>query len=72
MIGANLQQDLVGTSLDEQGRQLIADTLGFAPRAALEAFLDYGLSDVEIARYHKLPTELVAELRDHWGLAQNS
>lgn len=72
MIGENLDQDLAGTSLDEQGRRLIADTLGFAPRAALAAFVDYGLSDVEIARYHKLPTELVSELREYWGLAPNS
>src|SRR6056297_219443 len=64
----NLDQDLAGMSLDAERRRRIAETLGVAPRAALSAFLDYGLSDTEIAGYHRLPTEIISELRDHWGL----
>ena len=72
MTRANLDRDLAGTWLDAERRCRIAETLGVAPRAALSAFVDYGLSDTEIASYHKLPTEIITELRDHWGLTPNS
>lgn len=72
MLSDTLDRDLAGTSLDAKRRRKIAETLGMAPRAALSAFVDYGLSDSEIARYHNLPTWVIAELRDHWGLAANT
>ena len=67
----NHDQDFVSNPLDCERRRRIAETLGVAPRATLSAFVDYGLSDIEIARYHKLPTEIVSELRNHWGLPAN-
>ena len=71
MTRGSFDRDLEGTSLDAERRRRVAETLGLAPRAALSAFVDYGLSDTEIARYHKLPTEIVSELRDHWRLLPN-
>lgn len=50
-------------------RDQIADALGPCPRAALAALVGLGLSDEEIARYHELPRDLIAELREVWNLA---
>ena len=45
------------------------DALGPLPRAALEALVSYGLSDAEIARYHRVPPEAVGLLRVLWEIA---
>lgn len=68
---SKLDQDLDGTSLDERGRQRIAETLGRAPRDALSALVGYGLHDHDIARYHGIPCELVTELREIWRIQPN-
>jgi hypothetical protein len=41
------------------------------PREVLEAMVDYGLNDVEISRYFKLPRDLITILRQHWGIDGN-
>lgn len=58
--------DLADPSLDQRQRRRIAETLGPSPRAALSALVDYGLTDGDIARYHDLPHNLVADLRVLW------
>src|SRR6056297_2794935 len=55
-----LNTDLTGMALDAERRRRIAETLGGC-----------GLNDDDIARYHRLPMEVVAELRDFWGIAPN-
>ncbi len=42
--------------------------LGPRPKQALETFVDLGLSDVEIARYFRIATQHVGELRRIWGV----
>lgn len=49
-------------------RGRVADALGPAPRDALLALVDYGLSDAEIARYRCLPQATVSHLRAFWGI----
>ena len=44
--------------------------LGPAPCAALAALVDYGLTDAEIARYHRLAPEVVTQLRVLWRIGQ--
>ena len=46
-----------------------ASVLGPTPRRALAALADLGLSDAEIARYHRLPRHCVSELRSIWNIA---
>jgi hypothetical protein len=58
------------SSDDESLGRRIFETLGPTPRDALLALVEYGLEDHEIARYHKLSTELVTELRDQWGISR--
>jgi hypothetical protein len=48
----------------------LAGCLGPAPRAALAALVDYGMTDAEIARYHRLAPDLVTQLRAVWGIGQ--
>lgn len=43
--------------------------LGPTPKRALAALADLGLSDSEIARYHRLPRQCVSELRSIWNIA---
>jgi len=66
-----LNTDLTGMALDAERRRRIAETLGDTPREALSALVGCGLNDDDIARYHRLPMEVVAELRDFWGIAPN-
>ncbi|MGS4947806.1 hypothetical protein ACVDG3_20215 [Meridianimarinicoccus sp. RP-17] len=61
--------DLDDPSLDENRRRRVAETLGPLPRAALSALVDYGLTDEDIAGYHGLPRDLVAELRAIWHIS---
>ena len=42
--------------------------LGPSPKRCLEMFADLGLSDPEIARYFKIPTDVVTELRQVWRI----
>jgi hypothetical protein len=49
----------------------ILDALGPMPAKVLAAMVDYGLSDTEIGRYYDLPDDMVATLRDAWGLDGN-
>ena len=49
----------------------LADPPGARPREALAALVDYGLSDAEIAPYHDLHPDLVADLLLGWGIAGN-
>ncbi|MCD1627707.1 hypothetical protein K7H22_17015 [Seohaeicola saemankumensis] len=60
--------DLNDPSIDENRRRRIAETLGSLPRAVLSALVDYGLTDEDIAEYHGLPRDLVAELRGTWHI----
>lgn len=71
MMRPELNTDLTGMALDQERRRRIAETLGDTPREALSALVGYGLNDDDIARYHRLPMEVVAELRDFWGIAPN-
>jgi hypothetical protein len=48
----------------------LGGVLGPAPRAALAALVDYGMTDAEIARYHRLAPDLVTQLRVVWGIGQ--
>lgn len=43
-------------------------TLGPTPKRSLESFVDLGLSDTEIARYFKIPSEVVEQLREVWEI----
>ena len=49
----------------------VLKVLGPMPREVLDAMVDYGLSDVEISRYFRLPRDLIAIFRQHWGIADN-
>ena len=49
----------------------ILKVFGPMPGEALAAMVDYGLSDVEIARYYGLPHEMITTLRDYWELDGN-
>jgi hypothetical protein len=49
----------------------VLEALGPMPREVLEAMVDYGLNDVEISRYFKLPRDLITILRQHWGIDGN-
>lgn len=71
MMRPELNTDLTGMALDEERRRRIAETLGDTPREALSALVGVGLNDDDIARYHRLPMEVVAELRAFWGIAPN-
>lgn len=42
--------------------------LGPTPKRCLETFADLGLSDPEIARYFKMPTNIVTDLRRVWDI----
>lgn len=42
--------------------------LGSRPKRCLEMFADLGLSDPEIARYFKIPTNVVTDLRQVWDI----
>lgn len=42
--------------------------LGPTPKRCLEMFADLGVSDPEIARYFKIPTNVVTDLRRVWGI----
>ena len=42
--------------------------LGPTPKRCLEMFADLGLSDPEIARYFKIPTTIVTDLRRVWDI----
>ena len=43
-------------------------TLGPMPKRCLEAFADLGLSDAEIARYFRIPDDVVTRLREIWNI----
>lgn len=43
-------------------------TLGPTPKRCLETFADLGLSDTEIARYFRIPDDVVTQLRDIWKI----
>ena len=43
--------------------------LGPMPKRRLEMLVDLGLSDTEIALYHKMPNHVVTELRQIWDIA---
>jgi len=45
--------------------------LGPTPKRSLEMFADLGLSDPEIARYFKIPTDIVTDLRHIWKIDGN-
>ena len=47
-----------------------ARALGPCPYECLDAFVDLGLSDSEIARYFHLPSTRVEELRMVWGITR--
>lgn len=40
--------------------------LGPMPRATLNALVDYGMSDAEISRYFRLPTDTVSALIQYY------
>jgi len=42
--------------------------LGPTPKRCLEALADLGLSDPEIGRYFKIPTDIVTDLRQVWKI----
>ena len=42
--------------------------LGPTPKRCLETLADLGLSDPEIARYFKIPTRIVTDLRQVWKI----
>jgi hypothetical protein len=37
----------------------------------LAAMVGYGLSDVEISRYFRLPCDVIRILRQHWDIREN-
>lgn len=49
----------------------ILEALGPMPAEVLTAMVDYGLSDTEIARYYKLPHEMITTLREYWEIDGN-
>ena len=51
---------------DELHRHLAA--LGPTPRNSLEALVDLGLSDGEMARYFKVPETSISKLCHVWGI----
>lgn len=71
MMCPEFNMDLTGMALDEERQRRIAETLGDRPRHALSALVGYGLNDADIARYHRLPDQVVTELRDFWGIVPN-
>ncbi|EEB82698.1 hypothetical protein RGAI101_4003 [Roseobacter sp. GAI101] len=48
-------------------RQHVA-TLGPKPKKSLEAFVDLGLTDGEIARYFNMPKTCISKLCHLWGI----
>jgi hypothetical protein len=42
--------------------------LGPAPKNTLETFVDLSLSDDEIARYFRVPSKCISQLRDIWHI----
>ena len=54
--------------LQRKAADQIAEALGPTPRAALMALVDYGMSDAEIARYHRLPQAAISHLRMLWRI----
>lgn len=46
----------------------ISEHLGPMPRKALGAMVDYGLNDLEIARYFNLDSDTIRGLRHAFGL----
>ncbi|MFY9205842.1 MAG: hypothetical protein WAO67_08915 [Yoonia sp.] len=42
--------------------------LGPTPKRCLETFADLGLSDPEIARYFRIPIDIVTDLRRVWKI----
>lgn len=57
-------------SLTMQDAHRVLEALGPMPGEALAAMVDYGLSDVEIARYYDLSPELIATLSAHWRIGE--
>ncbi|WP_439150238.1 hypothetical protein [Sulfitobacter sp.] len=49
----------------------IAEKLGPMPREALQAMTDYGLNDVEIARYYGIDADAISRLRRIFGTVRN-
>ena len=46
--------------------------LGPTPKRCLETLADLGLSDDEIGRYFRMPSNIVTELRDIWRIGGNT
>lgn len=47
---------------------LVRNRLGPHPEKALRAFVDLGLNDVDIGRYHSVPPGAVSSLRKHYHI----
>jgi hypothetical protein len=47
----------------------IPEALGPMPREALNAMVEYGLSDAEIGTYYNLPRNMIMALKERWGIA---
>jgi hypothetical protein len=60
----------VQSKRDELSRELQkhVHTLGPTPKRCLETLADLGLSDPEIARYFKIPKDIVTVLRRVWSI----
>jgi len=49
-------------------RQKYIHALGPTPKRCLETLADLGLSDLEIARYFKIPKDVVTDIRGVWNI----
>lgn len=53
--------------LDHEAQKYV-HVMGPTPKRCLETLADLGLSDPEIARYFKIPAEIVTDLRRIWNI----
>lgn len=49
----------------------VLEELGPTPHEVLAAMVGYGLSDLEISRYFRLPLNVIRILRQHWDIREN-
>lgn len=66
-----LPSDGPSSTLGMEDAFRVLEALGPMPGEALAAMVDYGLNDVEIGRYFGLPHDMIAILRQHWGIDGN-
>ena len=55
-----------------QDLQKYMHVLGPTPKRCLETLADLGLSDPEIARYFKVPKDIVTDLRHVWKISSEA